>query len=219
MEENELDKSEQATPFKLKKAREKGSVARSMDLGFFAALTAAFGFFWIGGLSLFSGIAQISSKMLVSSGQILVTPATIGHVIASLFSVTVFPILAFACGLFLLALLLDFFQVGPLFSPTPLKPDFNRINPAKGLKRIFSKKALVEAFKALIKLAIYSLIAGFIIYDALTGPIAAISDARNLGALMQEQLIRTLAYCSLAAFAIAIIDQMLVRREFSKKMR
>ncbi|MFC4291056.1 flagellar biosynthesis protein FlhB [Sphingorhabdus arenilitoris] len=219
MEENELDKSEEATPFKLKKAREKGNVARSLDLGFFAALAAAFAFFWIGGISLFFAVAQISTKLFISAGQIDLGPSNYPHLIGTLFAVIAFPLLAFGGSLFLVALFLDFMQVGPLFSTTPLKPDFNRINPAKGLKRIFSKRALIEAFKALMKLLIYSCIGGFIIYDALSGPIAAITDARNLGTVMMQQMIRTLAYCALAALAIAAIDQILVRREFSKKMR
>ena len=37
-EGEELDKSEAATPYKIKKAREKGQVARGMDLGFAGAI-------------------------------------------------------------------------------------------------------------------------------------------------------------------------------------
>ena len=48
MDETETDKSENATPFKLKRARERGAVARSLDLGFFAALAAVIGFIWAG---------------------------------------------------------------------------------------------------------------------------------------------------------------------------
>ena len=38
-------------------------------------------------------------------------------------------------------------QIGFLFSPDVLTIDFNRVNPFKGMGRIFSMKSLVEAIK------------------------------------------------------------------------
>ena len=49
MEESEQDKSEQATSFKLERARRKGVVARGTDLGFFVALTVLSAYGWIAG--------------------------------------------------------------------------------------------------------------------------------------------------------------------------
>jgi len=40
MSGEELNKSEEATPFKLSRAREKGTLARGTDLGFFSAMAA-----------------------------------------------------------------------------------------------------------------------------------------------------------------------------------
>lgn len=47
--EQELDRSEEATPFKLRRAREQGQVARGMDLGFVGSLLAVGAFvLWFG---------------------------------------------------------------------------------------------------------------------------------------------------------------------------
>ena len=42
-------------------------------------------------------------------------------------------------------------QVGFLFTTKPLQPKLERINPLAGFKRIFSKRAIVELLKALLK--------------------------------------------------------------------
>ena len=44
MAEQEQNRSEAPTPFKLKRAREKGMVARSAELGFLGGLVALLGF-------------------------------------------------------------------------------------------------------------------------------------------------------------------------------
>lgn len=219
MDETELDKSEQATPFKLKRARERGSVARSMDLGFFAALAAAIGFVWVGGAALALQVAHASGETLAAAGALGHSPQALGAVAARLALPVVQPLATFAGALFGIALVLDFFQVGPVFSTHPLKPDFSRINPAKGFKRLFSWRMLVEALKATFKLAVYATIAWLVIREMLDERALALADAPHMGALLLAIVLRLLMFFALAALAFAVVDQIWVRREFGKKMR
>jgi flagellar biosynthetic protein FlhB len=53
-------------------------------------------------------------------------------------------------------------QVGPMFSSHPIKPDFSKISPMRGLGRIFSTQSLVEFIKGLVKLAIVGTIVWFL---------------------------------------------------------
>lgn len=53
-------------------------------------------------------------------------------------------------------------QVGPLFSSTPIKPDFSKISPARGLERMFSSQSLVEFGKGLAKLAVVGTVVWFL---------------------------------------------------------
>jgi len=58
--------------------------------------------------------------------------------------------------LFLTVTLVQLIQLrGPIFTTHPLKPDFSKINPGKGLKRIFSMRTLKEAGKNIVKMSIY----------------------------------------------------------------
>ncbi len=55
---------------------------------------------------------------------------------------------------FILGLAGGFFQVGFVFSLDPLIPKFSRINPLEGIKRLFSRRALVQMVKDLLKLTV-----------------------------------------------------------------
>ncbi|MBU6267871.1 MAG: flagellar type III secretion system protein FlhB [Sphingomonadales bacterium] len=219
MDETELDKTEQATPFKLKRARERGAVARSMDLGFFAALAAAIGFLWVGGAALAMAIAHASGETLASAGALGHDPQTLGTVSARLAMPVIRPLVTFAGALFGIALVLDFVQVGPVFSAHPLKPDLSRINPAKGIKRLFSWRMLVEALKATFKLAVYAVIAWLVIGEMVSEQAVALADAPHFGAVLVAALLRLMMFFALAALAFAVVDQVWVRREFAKRMR
>jgi flagellar biosynthetic protein FlhB len=68
-------------------------------------------------------------------------------------------LLPFLCLNLLLALATGFAQRGFSFSTKPLKPKFDRLNPAQGFKRIVSVRALVELFKSLAKFGLLAWIA------------------------------------------------------------
>ncbi|WP_348775065.1 flagellar biosynthesis protein FlhB [Psychrobacillus sp. NEAU-3TGS] len=51
------------------------------------------------------------------------------------------------------AIAANFFQFGLLFTTEPLKFDLKKIDPIKGLKRIFSLKAIIELLKSILKIS------------------------------------------------------------------
>jgi flagellar biosynthetic protein FlhB len=219
MEETDLDKTEEATSFKLRKAREKGAVARSLDLGFFAALAAAIGFLWIGAAGLAMPLGHAVSETLAAAGSVGSSPAAFGTIAQRLAAPVIAPLVLFAGTLFGIALVLEFFQVGPVFSTAPLKPDFSKINPAQGFKRLFSLRMLVEAVKATVKLAVYAAIAWLVISRALTTDRLILSDADSLARTLTTLTLKLLLFFALAALVFAALDQLYVRRDFAKRMR
>jgi flagellar biosynthesis protein FlhB len=219
MEENELDKSEQASPFKLNRAREKGMIARGIDLGFFTALIAFLAFAWLKGASTTATIAQLSALTIRNLAASVNSPTVLFSQAGFLFSSVINPLLIFAGTIFAVVAVFEFLQVGPVFSVQSLKPDFKRINPAEGLKRIFSWRMLVEALKSVAKLAIYATITWLVIQAALEYDAAGALDGLALLRVLASVGFRLLAYFALAAMFIMAIDQLLSRREFAKKMR
>lgn len=219
MDGAEQDKSEQATPFKLKKAREKGQIARGMDLGFFVGLAVLLLYLWIAGPGLGRDIALASRDAIVSAPSVSGGPGELFALTGHVFAAVMKPLLVFAIGLFAAALLFEALQTGLVFSAHPLKPDFNRLNPAKGLKRLFSKRMLVETLKNVLKFAVYAAIAWLAARQALADYVGQVGDAGGLAQAMFAAGLKLLAWFVLAALGFAVLDQLLVRREFGRNMR
>lgn len=109
---------------------------------------------------------------------------------------------------------------GMLFSADPVKPKFERINPAEGLKRIFSARGIVEFTKSLIKMV--SLTVAFVIVYRLG--LQALMDAPRCGFGCLEgvfmALLKPLVITALIAFLIVgLIDVQMQRWLFRRDQR
>jgi type III secretion protein U len=109
---------------------------------------------------------------------------------------------------------------GPVFSFEPVKPKFDNINPAQGLKRIASLRNVVEFAKALIKVAILAGAFWFV----LRGSIQALFEMPSCGkTCLAEMAIATLrpfaATAAVAFVAIGLLDLLVQRRLFLRDMR
>jgi flagellar biosynthetic protein FlhB len=119
-----------------------------------------------------------------------------------------------------IAIFLEIVQLrGFLFSAAPLKPDFTRLNPAKGLKRIFSVRMLKETLKTVVKTAVYGVVLWLLLRQAVDryAPIAV--ETERLAEIARSAGLHMLLVLLLVAFFFVAIDQLLVRREFVKQMR
>lgn len=149
--ESGADKSEEPTDKRLRESREKGQLARSRELSTVAVTLGG-----IGGL-LASGGSLAQTLMAMMQGTFELSRETLldeGSMVRLLMSNG---LMALGAIMPLLIALLIASIVGPvslggwLFSGKAMAPKLSRMNPAAGLKRMFSTKALVELLKALGK--------------------------------------------------------------------
>jgi flagellar biosynthetic protein FlhB len=216
----EQNKSEEATPFKLQRAREKGSVARGMDLSFFAGLLAFAGFVTIAGEAMIGRLAQMMRRALSAGIRNAGDPQQAVGVVSASYWPGLQPVILLGATILAIVTLLEIIQLrGFMFSAQPLKPDFSRINPAKGLKRLFSMRLVKEALKSVLKMTIYTVVAVLLIRTAISGVGSAINDAVGLTGAMRSAGMRMLWTFIGLAFFFAILDQILARGEFRKQMR
>lgn len=218
MSDSEQDKSEKPTPFKLRKAREQGQVARGMDLGFFASLTAMCACFWVGGNGIARAMGEAARNAILTGAMLPDAPAAILSITAPLFATVLLPILAVIGAVFAIAMICEILQTGIVFSAAPLKPDFSRINPATGLKRLFTLRLLLETLKNILKISFYGVVGYLVLDHSLHTEMAAIRDAASLLAMMGRMAMRLMAAFAGVALIFALVDQLIVRRDFLKKM-
>lgn len=155
------EKTEKATPKKRREARERGQVFKSVELVTAFSLMVMFGV-----ISIFGKVILDNTKQLLISffnaGENIPTAMGISALSPYLckafvqFLLIMAPILLAA---FLAALLFNYLQVGFLFSTKAMQPKMERISPLAGLKRIFSKRTLVELLKSIIKITVLGVVA------------------------------------------------------------
>ncbi len=153
MAEDDL-KTEEPTPKKLEKTREEGQFARSQDLSV-ALLTIAVAcviYFLGGGMG--ESIISILQEAFVFDDAVIrdtaLVPSLFGELSFKGF-VSIFPI--FAATIFL-AFGAAFLVGGIGFSIKGFFPKASKLNPLKGLSRMFGLKSLVELFKGILKLLV-----------------------------------------------------------------
>ena len=219
-DESEQNKSEDATPFKLTKAREKGTLARGTDLGFFTALTAFLVYMWIFGGGVGAAVKDAVRGGLVAAPDALGSQNALLLITGGMLAKAAGPLAFMAAVMFGVVLLFELVQTrGFVFSAHPLKPDFNRLNPAQGLKRLFTVRLLIETAKNVVKFGVYAGLTWVVVQQAMGEATAAIRDAASLASAMWTLALRLAACFAAAALAFAALDQIIVRRDFAKKMR
>lgn len=150
------EKTEKPTPKRIKDARKKGNVAKSKDLTNSILFMATIMLFAI--LNRFN--AGILTGHMTGSIKAAFTIKNldlerVSDVMAA-GGMTMFKILAPIMALnIVLALAVDFMQIGALFTTETIKPKFEKLNPVNGFKGMFfNKKTYVELLKTILKIII-----------------------------------------------------------------
>ena len=213
------NRSEAATPFKLRRARERGMVARGLDLAFVAVLLGTMAYAAVAGPVLVATLRLTMAHMLRDG----IATARDPHAAALLSGQAMRPLfqpLALLGGTLVgLVLLVEIVQLrGLLFSAAPMKPDFTRLNPAAGAKKLLSLRMLKEAVKSVLKMGAYTATAVFAIRGSLAGASGRIIDASTLSGALWAGLVHLLLLFTAIAAGAAMFDQLLARGAFAKQM-
>ncbi|HEU0065832.1 MAG TPA: EscU/YscU/HrcU family type III secretion system export apparatus switch protein [Sphingomonas sp.] len=218
----EQNRSEAATPSKLKSAREKGQVARSMELGFIAGLMTLSAFVQVAGAKAIADLAQ-AMRIALSSGIAHAdepAAAAAARLIGDLAGAAIRPVLLFGGTMIAVVIFVELVQLrGFIFTAKPLKPDWSRLNPAKGLKRLFTARMLKETLKSIVKFALYGVATWLVIRFAVGRYGTTVGDGERLAETLRAVTMRLVFAFMLLGVGIAILDQLLVRGEFAKQMR
>lgn len=217
------EKTEEATPKKLEDARKKGQVAKSTDivsafmlLGFFLALKIFVG--WMG-----NSFMEIFYHEYRSISDIVQDGFTLNRASVMLRSSLLeilkigLPIFLFS---FLIAIVLNIWQVKWKISAEPLKPKLSKINPISGFKKIFSADKLFEFVKSVVKL----LILGIAVYVTLRekwGYIVQFYDFTLEQAILVvgDLIIELGLKISICFLIFACADLFYQKKKFAKEMR
>ncbi len=219
-DQDDASKTEDASQKKLEDSRERGQVAQSKDLSTWVMFLAATILIGTATPTMFAEITTYLKQFLENAHAIPEAPNGIGVVLSDVFLHTLGTTFLFFLILLVAAILGPTMQIGLLFAPQILKPDFSKISIMKGFGRIFSMRSVVEFIKGILKMSTVGFV-GFILvtpyFDAIEhsidqSPITMLEETKDLS-------IRMLIGILVAFLAIALADFMYQRWEYMKQMR
>jgi flagellar biosynthetic protein FlhB len=180
-EDSDLDRSEPASQRRLEQARAKGQVPRSPELSTFVVLLAAgAGLIVMGGNLIGHLRVMLQHALTVDRAAAFETPLMAARLYdAAIMAMGgLWPLLLLVLAAALAAPLL---VSGWLFSFDAIQPDFGRLNPVRGLARMFSTHGLVELGKASLKTLIIGGVASWVIWSQLGGMLALLGQPLPIG--------------------------------------
>jgi len=212
------EKTEKPTPKRLKQARKDGQIPKTPELGTWAGIAVASVLMPMLVKNMFTAVQQL----FVEVGAVVAHPDTsapskLFSQALSAFLSTVLPV---ALGLMLVGVLASAAQGGVSFSAKAIKPSMKKLNPLKGVKRMFGGQGLWEALKALIKTTALGAVvyvssgrAKELVSGAGSMPLSAVTSSFASCAVL---LMRTVAITGLC---IAIADYTIVRTRIMKQLK
>ncbi|RDB31458.1 type III secretion system export apparatus subunit SctU [Candidatus Similichlamydia laticola] len=212
------EKTEKATPKKLRDARKKGQVAKSQDIPGAATFVASIGLLLAMSSFLFS---QFQATCLFFWGKVS-SPFFIEnhypYIFQSLYQILICS-LPFAIGIATIGAIVNFLMVGPMFATEIFKFDIKKFDPVNNLKQKFKIRTLIELLKSTFKI----LVVFYICYKAwleVSGmfPMLIAQPLIATFFLVYTFLWKVVVRAGVFFVAIAVADYLYQKRLFDKEM-
>ena len=200
------EKTEEPTQKKLDDARKKGQNAKSQDVNAAASLVGLLICLIVTGDSMFDQLSN-SMQLALRQGVLVKSDAELFAVMTELLKSGLMAILPLVATSVLIGFVASFGQVGFNLSFEPLTPNFDKLNPASGLKKMFSVRSIIDFLKMLAKAValgavLWVLIVGLI--PLLVG--ATYFDPAGVGVLAWKSMLKLLAAGCIVFIVIGPVD-------------
>jgi flagellar biosynthetic protein FlhB len=200
-EESDLERTEPASERRLEQAREEGQIARSPELSAFAVMLAALATLWVMSGPVMKGLARLVTESLSFDAAAAHDPGTmLSRLSGSAFDALLIaaPVLVAVVAAALVAPLLI---GGWAFA---FKVDFQRLDPLKGITRLFSLRGATELLKAILKASVIGIGAAVVLWKSRDSMLAVAGQPLDVALATVGELVMT-SVLAVAAVMIAIV--------------
>jgi flagellar biosynthetic protein FlhB len=197
------EQTEKPTPKRLGEARGRGQVAKSADVSgalIFLVAILFLHFFFAPAIAAVASMMQTAFQQAPSHEPVTLTYAMGLFARSGLAFVTLLTV--FFGVIVFVAIAANIAQFGFLFTTTPLKPNFSKLNPISGWKNVFvSIQTLVNLVKQVVKLAAVALL----VYSVLLDNYSQIYAVAHMGLNDQMRLMDTVLYTIALRFGMLLL--------------
>ncbi|NQW65765.1 MAG: flagellar biosynthesis protein FlhB [Burkholderiales bacterium] len=220
MADDSSERNEEPTAQRLKKAREEGQIARSVELSTAALLVTATLFFSLAGGYMFSRLGALFTTQLQFDRKVMdkaeLLPAIFFQSVLDGYSL-ILPVMIL---LAVVAALSTVLSGGLVFSLGMLAPKFSKLNPLSGLSRMFGTKALIELVKSILKFGLITLILWISVSNNIEDLVTL--NRLDLGTAVKHagtMLLDACFWMSMGLVLIALLDVPLQQYQVNKKLK
>jgi flagellar biosynthetic protein FlhB len=220
MADDSSERNEEPTAQRLKKAREEGQIARSVELSTAALLVTATLFFSLAGGYMFSRLGALFTMQLQFDRKVMdkaeLLPAIFFQSVLDGYSL-ILPVMIL---LAVVAALSTVLSGGLVFSLGMLAPKFSKLNPLSGFSRMFGVKALIELVKSILKFGLIGLILWISVSNNIEDLVTL--NRLDLGTAVKHAGSMILDACfwmSMGLVLIALLDVPLQQYQVNKKLK
>jgi flagellar biosynthetic protein FlhB len=150
-DESSEDRTEEPTEKRKQDARNEGQLPRSRELATFTVVLSGLGALLAFGSTLGGALLDLMKDNFAISREAVLDERNMGLFLLSAGKTAMLGMMPIFAVLVVAAVIGPIGLGGFLFSGKAIQPKFSRLNPASGLKRMFSTHALLELGKALAK--------------------------------------------------------------------
>ena len=212
------EKTEKPTPKRLRDARKKGQIAKSKEIATCAAIVGLFGYLWL----FFDDYMEHISRMLLLPTSYYQVPfdQALVECCKGVGKEMIFLSVPFALTAMVISVLAYLIQFGLVIAAEQVAPDFKKIHPVEGFKRIFSLINLLEMIKSVLKIVLI----GSIVYLLIRASIKHLVYLPNyrvetaytvLTAILKELVL----YISVIFILFAVLDYFFQKQLFLRQLK
>ena len=219
--QDDSQKTEEPTSRRIEQAREKGQVAKSQEVTHWFMILAATLVIGVFGKSLAGGVSDSMYKFIAFSHSIrLDGSAELRQLMYETFGQLGIALLAPVSVVLLAAFIAGIIQNGFIFSTETIVPKLSKLSLAKGLKRLFSTRSVMEFVKGILKISIVIAVIGVLVWPEREIIFVVTSmDVDQFMSVLLALAVRILVGVLAIMTVIAAIDFLYQKQQHTKELR
>ncbi len=174
-EDSGQEKSEEPTQKRLDDAKKKGQIARSRELNTFVMLIVSAWLLMSQGGQVGAGLITMMKNNFHVSREVIFEPLTTVVFLKQAMHDGLLLIVPLMAVLTVTAIIAPIALGGWIFNMETIAPKFDKLDPIKGLPKLFSVNGLVELLKASLKITLVGLV-GWLLFNSIFAELLGLSS-------------------------------------------
>jgi len=214
------EKTEKATPKKLRDARKKGQVAKSQDFPAAFTFVVSIAATVVAGGYLYTQLSGYFTAVFTAINPALNLTESAGGYLSQAMNIIMecsVPIMVLTS---IVGVLVSFLTVGPCFSMEAMKFDVKRLDPVSNLKNMFKFKTVFELLKSILKITGAVILIYSVMNTSLPELVATAGmPLMGIVAVISSFLIKVSLRVGIFFLIIALMDLVYQKYNFGKEMK